>query len=144
MVGRAVLRNRRCCVTCCFLVASLRAVEAVRDALQQGVHALSLFIFSSLGLMKRRELHPARNPWIRAGINEDCGDRQRTLFGHVAKRCVADACLLVRVHVSAGLPVVPSAYSRSSGISAIGWKEEDIRLAWLRRSIRAAKYGGSG
>jgi hypothetical protein len=52
--------------------------------------------------MKGGELHPARNPWVGAGVDQKCGDSQRALVGDLAKRCVADACLLVRVDVGAG------------------------------------------
>ena len=84
-----------------FWILALGVAEAICNALQQRVHALSLPIFSFFSLMKGSELHPARNPWIGAGIDKECGDSQRTLTGDGAKGCVADACLLVRVHVGA-------------------------------------------
>jgi hypothetical protein len=58
----------------------------VCDALQQRVHQLSFLIFPVFCLIKGGELHPARNPWIGAGIDQECGDRQRTLVGDVAKQ----------------------------------------------------------
>jgi hypothetical protein len=71
----------------------------VCDALQQRVHQLSFLIFPVFCLVKAGELHPARNPRIGAGIDKECGDRQRTLIGDVAKRRVANALFLVRVHI---------------------------------------------
>ena len=56
-------------------IPGLGVAEAVCDALQQRVHALSLLIFPFFSLMKGGELHPARNPWIGAGIDKECGDR---------------------------------------------------------------------
>jgi hypothetical protein len=51
--------------------------------------------------MKGGELHPARNPWVGAGIDKAFRDSERTLAGDVAKRCVANPCRIVRVHVGA-------------------------------------------
>ena len=53
--------------------------------------------------MKRRELHPARNAWVGTRVDKKCGNSQRTLVGDIAKRCVADAWLVVRIYIGASV-----------------------------------------
>ena len=53
--------------------------------------------------MKRRELHPARNAWVGTSVDKKCGNSQRTLVGDIAKRCVADAWLVVRIYIGASV-----------------------------------------
>jgi hypothetical protein len=114
----------------------LRIPEPVCDALQQPVHALSLLVFSFFSHMKGGELHPARNPWIGAGIDKKCGDSQRALVGDLAKRCVADACLLVRVHIGAGFQKHP----HDVDVSALGGIVQR-RLRDLVERIRRSAVG---
>ena len=48
--------------------------EAGGHTLQERVHALSFLVFSTFSLTNSGELHPARNPWIGAAIDEECGE----------------------------------------------------------------------